>query len=338
MTTPDTSKPIESGTLTPAPKASGQNEDLLLPEKIRGDIDLFFRMFYANNQNYKWKRIAATTERSVNGSNVTGFFDGDSLVKMVVDTYGENDSSSSTTYYFINEKLIYVDERIFWLHPSTSPNTEEYRKYFIIDERLWKYNDKMNSLVESGDTGVIDYFEQDKTDLLGNEPLSIVKNTFSLPTEENLFNQFKKAMNTSFEKFFTEGIIYDKYNVYDSESYNFKGLPHFLPENDAATAFFNGTDLRKLFVDHPAEKSYTGYEYYPIDDARIYVVVYYQEFENSETDYNDMKKNYYGEYFIVNDKVMVYDPQSTDLVESLGKSDVLTYYNIAKESMDEKNG
>lgn len=313
---------------------SEQNKDQLLPEYIFAEIDSYFRMFYTNNQNYKWKRITATTERSVNGSNITGFFDGDSLVKMVVDTYGEYDSSSSTTYYFINEKLTYVEEKIFWLHFSNFPDKEEYKKYFIIDGKLWAYNNELESFFESQDTNIIDYFEKDKTDLLGNESISILKNTFSLPTENNLFNQFIKAKNIYFEKFYKEGIIYDKKNIYDTDSYNFKGLPHYLPKNNAATVFTNGTELRKIFVDHPSETSYTGYEYYLIDNTRIYVIVYYQEFDNSEIDYNDMKKNCYGEYFIVNGKLMVYDPQSMDLIESLDNSDILTYLNIIKESIE----
>lgn len=81
------------------------------------------------------------------------------------------------------------------------------------------------------------------------------------------------------------------------------------------------------------KRSYTGYEYYPIDDTRIYVVVYYQEFENREAEVNDLKRNEYKEYFIIDDAVKIYDPKKQDLIDSPDSGQILEYFQKAKSEI-----
>ena len=86
------------------------------------------------------------------------------------------------------------------------------------------------------------------------------------------------------------------------------------------------------------EKSYTGYEYFILDDSNVYVVKYKQEFENKEVDFNKLKENYYEEYLIIDEKTMKYDSDKQDLIEVSDETEILTNFNIAKDSIENSKG
>ena len=342
---PSTTVPDEPSLLTPAPYENPPSY-----ERIRREVDAYFRMFYVNNQNYKWNCIESSMQISQDGSWVIGYFDSDSLVKMVLESYGER-AIGANTYYLINENLTYCIDKTCWQY--IPPHGEDYREYFIINGTMWKYDNETNGLIEDEieywnfdeeakeyikvKTNEDIYFSQALNELTADKPWSFVKNATALPTENNLFTQFNNLKNEYFKKLFS-GDIYEK-------AYFKMDLPTFLPESNNVNVIFEGSDILKLYVDISDETSYTGYEYYPIDDTHIYVEVYYQDFESRDlesyepqkycwdTDFNDMNKNCYGEYFIVDGKVMVYDPQVMDLVESPDNSEVLAYFNVAKEEV-----
>ena len=110
--------------------------------------------------------------------------------------------------------------------------------------------------------------------------------------------------------------------------------------------FQSQSDINAVFVDSQLyllrmaifdEKSYTGYEYFILDDSNVYVVKYKQEFENKEVDFNKLKENYYEEYLIIDEKTMKYDSDKQDLIEVSDETEILTNFNIAKDSIENPN-
>lgn len=227
---PGGSAGTESSDSTSVPTISGRYENPLSFEKICIDIDAYFRMYYANNQNYKWNRVAAA-QRSVDGSYVTGYFDGDFLIKMVLETYGET-KSDFTTYYFINESLIYCVHRIN--HQFPPPFQESYEEYFLVDGKLWQYNHETNHFDKSSDTSVIDYYEQDKYALIGDKTVRFVENTGTFPIEDNSFIQFNNAKKIYFRKFFAV----EKYDLYKNSFHVDLLNSYSLPETERVNALF----------------------------------------------------------------------------------------------------
>jgi len=316
---PNNSALTGSGTSTSGQTAFGQKqtavpyEDTPSYSRVQQDIDAYFRMFYANNQNYKWRQV----EVNSNGVYVIGYFDGDLLVKM--ESAAGESTFYTAIYYFINEDLTYVIGETSGL---SSP--DEYKEYFIINKKTWQYNNETGSFIGSPDTDYpLSSFEQYKYDLLGDKSQSYVKNTFTFPTENNLFTQFNEANHAYFRKFFAG----DSYN----REYFQVDLPGYSTKQNVYT-LSSGSELRGLTVICSNETSYTYYDYYLIDDVRIYVVVSYQKFDKGTdvADLNAYTKNYESEYFIVNGKVMVYDAQKKDLTESSKNINILTQFNTVK--------
>ncbi|MCM1363130.1 MAG: hypothetical protein NC235_14730 [Clostridiales bacterium] len=315
---------------TIAPTSAAIYADIPSIKEICNDVDTYFRMFYTNNLNYKWNGVEATKESPYN-RYITGYFDGDSLVKMDVEAEGES-VYILTTYYFINEDITYMtSQKNYGL---ISPFYTECHDYCIIDGKLWQYSDEMETFVEAPNRDELfydelDYFEQDKYDVLENKPQYYVENTFMLPTESNLFVQLNEAKNAYFRKFFSV-------DRYDRDISNYS-------ESNFYTLSYN-SKLYELFVRNYNDVSYTEYVYYPIDDNFLYVIVYYQEFESVgdysfstkkscgwNDDYNIMKKNCYKEFFVINHNVMQYDPEKQDLIASLDSEEILTNLNTAKD-------
>ena len=79
-------------------------------------------------------------------------------------------------------------------------------------------------------------------------------------------------------------------------------------------------------------------EYFILDDSNVYVVKYKQEFENKEVDFNKLKENYYEEYLIIDEKTMKYDSDKQDLIEVSDETEILTNFNIAKDSIENSKG
>lgn len=66
-------------------------------------------------------------------------------------------------------------------------------------------------------------------------------------------------------------------------------------------------------------------------------IIYKQEFENKEVDFNKLKENYYEEYLIIDEKTMKYDSDKQDLIEVSDETEILTNFNIAKDSIENPN-
>jgi len=254
---------------------------------------------------------------------------------MISEAYGES-QTSFTTYYFVNEHLIYLVDRLNYQWPG--PRQEKYHEYFLIDGTLWQYNSNTGNLIESSDTDVITYFEQDKHDLLGDKPLSYVENNYIKSTENTSYAQNNNTKNEYLRKIYN-GDVYDLYGDFfqvDFPNYYNYYHSHYFQQSSNVNALFQNSELCILRLANFDEKSYTGHEYYPIEDNCIYVVVYLQEFENQEVNFNQMKKNYWQEYYIIDEKVMKYDIEKQDLIEISDDSNVLTNYNLAQEEIKNK--
>ena len=119
--------------------------------------------------------------------------------------------------------------------------------------------------------------------------------------------------------------------------YNYYYSRYFQSQSDISAAFVDSQLylLRMAIFD---EKSYTGYEYFILDDSNVYVVKYKQEFENKEVDFNKLKENYYEEYLIIDEKTMKYDSDKQDLIEVSDETEILTNFNIAKDSIENSKG
>ena len=305
-------------------------------EDIRNELRSYFRFYFNYNQNFNCSFVSAKTERSTNGTYVVGYFYNDSIVTMISESYGES-KSNFINYYFVDPHLTYIVERINYQWPL--PRKESYQEYFLIDNKLWQYNNDAHDLVESNNTNVVDYFEQDKSDLIGNKDMTFVQYDHTLSTDNYNSIQFNKMKKQYFEKIFSgeEFEIYgDHFQVDMPNFYNYYSSNYFHPQNDI-NAIFIDSQLYLLRLAVFDEESYTGYEYFILDDSNIYVVKYKQEFENKEIDFNKLKKNYYEEYFIVDEKIMKYDADKQDIIELSDQTEILTNFNAAKKSIENSN-
>ena len=118
---------------------------------------------------------------------------------MTSEQYGEG-QSSFITYYFVNSNLTYIIERTNYQWPL--PRKESYQEYFLIDQKLWQYNNETSNLIESNNSGVMDYFEQDKYALIGDKDIIFEQNNRTL-SEANNCLQFNEMRKLYFEKLFS---------------------------------------------------------------------------------------------------------------------------------------
>ena len=255
---------------------------------------------------------------------------------MISEQYGEG-QSSFITYYFVNSNLTYIIERTNYQWPL--PRKESYQEYFLIDQKLWQYNNETSNLIESNNSGVLDYFEQDKYALIGDKDIIFEQNDHTL-SEANNYLQFNEMRKVYFEKFFSGEkfeICGDYFQVDMPNFYNYYYSRYFQSQSDI-NAVFVDSQLYLLRMAIFDEKSYTGYEYFILDDSNVYVVKYKQEFENKEVDFNKLKENYYEEYLIIDEKTMKYDSDKQDLIEVSDETEILTNFNIAKDSIENSKG
>lgn len=305
-------------------------------EDIKNEIESYFIFFFNNNHNFSCNFVNAETERSTNGTYVVGYFYNDSIVSMISEQYGEG-QSSFITYYFVNSNLTYIIERTNYQWPL--PRKESYQEYFLIDQKLWQYNNETSNLIESNNSGVLDYFEQDKYALIGDKDIIFEQNDHTL-SEANNYLQFNEMRKVYFEKFFSGEkfeICGDYFQVDMPNFYNYYYSRYFQSQSDI-NAVFADSQLYLLRMAIFDEESYTGYEYFILDDSNIYVVKYKQEFENKEVDFNKLKENYYEEYLIIDEKTMKYDSDKQDLIEVSDETEILTNFNIAKNSIVNSKG
>lgn len=298
-------------------------------EQVSKDIDTFFRMYYVKNQNYLQTHTKNIEERNAIVIDAAGFFDGDALVKMEVKTKGES-PNWTTTYYFINENLTYITCKATMLY--LQPFQEKLEEYYLIDGVFWQYNNKTNSLeiseIGTGNSPIaskdVCCFEQDKQAVLNGKPLIFAENTFALPKNSNSFTAFNTAKNEHFRKLFSSD-IYELKTLNDNAQNSSEKIYYTLSDD---------SELCKIDVISRDEISVTEYTYYVIEQNNVYAEVRYQEFENDtacyESDYSKLKKDCCNEYYIVDDKLMIYDSEKLDLTESTEKNDILEYYNNAK--------
>lgn len=304
-------------------------------EDIKNEIERYFVFFFNKNHNFNCNFVNAKTERSTNGTYIVGYFYNDSIVTMISEQYGES-QSNFITYYFVNPNLIYIIERINYQWPL--PRKESYQEYFLIDQKLWQYNIETSNLIESNNSNVLDYFEQDKYNLIGDKDITFEQNNCTLSVDNNCL-QFNKIKKLYFEKLFSGEkfeVFGDYFQVDMPNFYNYYYSHYFHPQNDI-NAIFIDSQLYLLRLAIFDEESYTGYEYFILDNSNIYVVKYKQEFENKEIDFNKLKKNCYEEYLIVDEKTMKYDEDKQDLIELSDETEILTNFNIAKESIENSN-
>ena len=222
-------------------------------------------------------------------------------------------------------------ERVNYQWPL--PREESYQEYFLVDEELLQYNDETCELIKSDNLYLADYFEQDKQEFLGDKKLSFIENDCKISMDNNKLTQFNELKRLYFKKLFTGEkfeIHCDYFHVDMPNFYNYYYLNYFESRNDINALYIDS----KLFLLRIAEFNdslYTGYEYFIIDESKVYVVIYKQEFENKEINYNEMRTSCYEEYFIVDEKVLKYDSYKCDLAEISDDRDVLNIFNSAKE-------
>lgn len=299
-------------------------------EDIVKETENYFRFFFSNNHDFSCSYIDTKTERGTNGSYIIGYFYDNSIVTMTSEIYGES-KSNFITYFFVNPHLTYIIERVNYQWPL--PREESYQEYFLVDEELLQYNDETCELIKSDNLYLADYFEQDKQEFLGDKKLSYIENDCKISMDNNKLAHFNELKRLCFKKFFTGEkfeIYGDYFHVDMPNFYNYYHLNYFEPQNDINALYIDS----KLFLLRIAEfddSLYTGYEYFIVDESKVYVVIYKQEFENKEINYNKMKISCYEEYFIVDEKVLKYDSCECDLVEASDNTEILNIFNSARE-------
>lgn len=322
-----------ASTTTTAPATTTTtNTPTVIPsyEEIESKVEAFFRIYYAHLEDIFTRSDISSIETSM-GSEVVCYQTDMSMetsfkfpiYRFDLNCYGET-GSTYYEYYMISDDMVYliVDRRMSMGSPD-----EKYKEYFIINEKTWQYSEETGGLVETPEEyDQLEQFEITKKDVekaVHSETIT-VQGIPSLPDEDNLFTQFNKLKCSFFRDFYSV-------DVYKRQKVNIEFLDYTL-DNDNVTGFFDDTELKKLQLWFTEKTNYFRYDYYLIDDTNIYVIAYKEEYLPQRNGIYK-RSQYFEEYFIIDGKVMEYDTEKQDLVDSAENSDILTYFKTAKEKV-----
>lgn len=297
-------------------------------ESVYKELEEYFRMFYDKSNNFNMVLKNSTVTSSVE-SRVKGYFYNNLLLKLSLSRFGEQ-KSFFDEYYIINSNLIYCTQQIKY----TLPNEyvvfkEEYRHYYIINGEMYQLSSDEMELTNcpSDDNEIYKNFNKSLNDILGATELYNSQYSYCILEENTIFSQMAESKNNFF------------INLYKKRNYEAKYFTADLPNNECEfnniTAFYNENHLQKIRMLYPKEKIYTTYEYYVISNDFVYVIETSDIYDN---DIKEINKNLIGSYdkdfFIVGDKVMKYDYNKQDLIESSDDTDILTNFKIAKDVIE----
>lgn len=309
---------------------NSENNSVLSHEILCKEIEEYFRMFYDKNESFNIISKGSTVSSPIE-SRLTGYFYKNSLMKLTLSRFGEQ-RFFFDEYYIINSDLIYCVQTIRYTRPNEyTAFKEEYNQYYFTNGKTYQINlDKGNLITCLSDNNELyEYFETSLNDIEANV-LYDSQYDYCISEENALFseNSSKKA------DFFA-----DFYEIGEYEIKNFTAdFSDNKCESNNITAFYNENDLKKIRLLYPKEKIYTTYEYYIIDDDFIYIIVKNDIYDkNTESTNKSLMASSCQEFFIINGKVMKYNSDKQDLIEVSDETEILTNFNIAKDSIENSN-
>lgn len=240
-------------------------------------------------------------------------------------------------YNIIDENLIYIsvcDEGLPYLSDNVE-YTEKWSEFYIIDNKLWEYSNEEQKLVESvgshdielskiygWDILELEIYNTSIQDLCGSEKLVIYKNSFSLPTENNQFNQIANDINNYFKNLCIKSNT-NKRKRGDADKF----------EDDCLyiNGYYDDVELSRAYLAFDYKNINIHYNYYIINRELIYVNKITEGFTD---DSQETIKYAYDEYFIINGVVKKYDINKQDLIDTFDCQNILTLFNNAKNYLD----
>jgi len=304
-------------------------------EEIQHKVDSFFRVFYSENKDYIIKKVESSGDFAESGI-VMGFYKGSSLVRFKLFLYNDL-NSIEMDYNIIDENLIYIsvcDEGLPYLSDNVE-YTEKWSEFYIIDNKLWEYSNEEQKLVESvgshdielskiygWDILELEIYNTSIQDLCGSEKLVIYKNSFSLPTENNQFNQIANDINNYFKNLCIKSNT-NKRKRGDADKF----------EDDCLyiNGYYDDVELSRAYLAFDYKNINIHYNYYIINRELIYVNKITEGFTD---DSQETIKYAYDEYFIINGVVKKYDINKQDLIDTFDCQNILTLFNNAKNYLD----
>lgn len=150
------------------------------------------------------------------------------------------------------------------------------------------------------------------------------KHDESLPFSETLFDTVNDKITDYFRGYFLNNKNYEKTekDIFDSSS-----------EGGTVEGFWLDNNLKMMRLHLYGEMGKIQTDYYIIDDNIIYTVITITEYDKPFYMDDVNIKVYYKELFIIDDKVMVYDTDKADLVESVDDFTYYTDFTSAKEAI-----
>ncbi|MCM1508370.1 MAG: hypothetical protein NC177_14750 [Ruminococcus flavefaciens] len=283
--------------------------------------DSYFRAFYDKNKSYTSECITIDTILDAKGNLLTSYYDNDALVYADFITFGDL-STTYRKYYFINTEIVYITK---CTSDSNNDIGGNYKEFYIINgqlQALSHLNKDIESSVDADEKEIFDIIT-DKMDLHTKKFVEF--ECTSIPN--GLYSTYNEAKHNFFIKNFINNKVKNSKVLIQID--DLKLNDDFFSYN--CIALLRDNQLMKFALLDSNNKCRVRYDYYVVDDDIGYVIVTNSEYSSESKYMEECVKTHYSEYFIIDGKVMKYDSNKQDLIESSDDTDVLASFNVAKD-------
>lgn len=293
-------------------------------EELISLTDSYFRAFYDKNKSYTSEYITVDTILDAKGNLLTSYYDNDALVYADFITFGDL-STTYRKYYFINNEIVYITKCI---SDSNNDIGGNYKEYYVINGQLQvlsHLNKDIELSVDADEKEIFDII----TDKINLDTKKFVEYEYtSIPN--GLYSTYSEAKHNYFIKNFINNK--GKNNKVFIQIDDLELNDDFFPYN--CIALLRDNQLMKFALLDSNNKCRVRYDYYAVDNDIGYVIVTNSEYLSESKYMEECVKTHYSEYFIIDGKVMKYNPDKQDLIELSDETEILTNFNIAKESIE----
>lgn len=293
-------------------------------EELISLTDSYFRGFYDKNKSYTSECIIVDTISDAKGNLLTSYYDNEALVYADFVTFGDL-STTYRKYYFINNDIVYITKCISDSNNDTGGN---YKEYYIINGQLQVLS-HLNKDIELS----VDAYEK--------EIFDIVTDKINLDTKKFVEYEYTSIPDGSYSTYSETKHNYFVNNFINNKEKNNKVFiqiddlelnDDFFPYN--CIALLRDNQLMKFALLDSNNNCRVRYDYYIVDDDIVYVIITDSEYSSESKFMEECVKTHYSEYFIIDGKVMKYDLNKQDLIESSDNTEVLASFNIAKDIIE----